>query len=99
MARIDTHRYGLSRTHNPKVAGSNPAPATNLKARKLNGFRAFVVVGLQVPTFGISQKTHTPADNRMTGSVSPRTIKGPVRSASESEAPGAEAWQLSLSCR
>ena len=34
--------------HNPKVAGSNPAPATNengkLKARNPKGFRAFVVL-------------------------------------------------------
>ncbi len=30
-------------SHNPKVAGSNPAPATTQKARKLNGFRAFLV--------------------------------------------------------
>jgi hypothetical protein len=36
---------GDHRAHNPKVAGSNPAPATNEKARNPKGFRAFVVLG------------------------------------------------------
>jgi len=27
--------------HNPKVAGSNPAPATNLKGPEVNDLRAF----------------------------------------------------------
>ena len=32
------------RAHNPEVVGSNPAPATkNFAARKLNGFRAFLL--------------------------------------------------------
>ena len=32
------------RPHNPEVVGSNPAPATkNFVARKLNGFRAFLL--------------------------------------------------------
>ena len=42
------------RAHNPKVAGSNPAPATNRKARKLNSFRAFVVDGTEETEGGTS---------------------------------------------
>jgi hypothetical protein len=35
---------GDRRAHNPKVAGSNPAPATNEKARNPKGFRVIVVL-------------------------------------------------------
>ena len=35
---------GDHRAHNPKVAGSNPAPATNEKARNPKGFRVIVVL-------------------------------------------------------
>ncbi len=34
---------GDHRAHHPKVAGPNPAPATNGKARNPKGFRAFIV--------------------------------------------------------
>ena len=36
LAQIDTRRYGLERTHNPKVVGSNPTPATS-KVRPIWG--------------------------------------------------------------
>ncbi len=37
------------RAHNPEVVGSNPAPATkNFVARKLNGFRAFLLFRVNV---------------------------------------------------
>ena len=44
-ARNGTREEPWNRAHNPKVAGSNPAPATNEKARNPKGFRAFVVLG------------------------------------------------------
>ena len=34
VTRGESHLPGAQRTHNPKVAGSNPAPATKWKARK-----------------------------------------------------------------
>jgi hypothetical protein len=44
----DTNRYGLEAPHNPKVAGSNPAPATNegTKAQVVDlGFRRYQTQG------------------------------------------------------
>ena len=54
---------GDHRAHNPKVAGSNPAPATNEKARNPKGFRAFVVRVANAATIGcmiMSNRCQTP---------------------------------------
>ena len=48
------------RAHNPKVAGSNPAPATKPKARNLNGsgplpFSSFTKLGHRLVTLGFDR--------------------------------------------
>ena len=54
----DTSRNALARTHNPKVAGSNPAPATIFPGQRA-AFRCS-----PLPRLGISQRSHTSSQNR-----------------------------------
>ena len=42
FARSEGYRHGLETTHNPKVAGSNPAPATKQAPEIADGLRGFV---------------------------------------------------------
>ena len=67
------------RAHNPKVAGSNPAPATNEKARKhmfpgLRRFRRVAEIGLREPNM-YHQVENTGRCNRLRFRVLPRGVR------------------------
>lgn len=65
------------RAHNPKVAASNSAPATNEKAQNSKGFRAFKVFVIGVATCPIWEMSNLCQTREVVLGRADRVTEGP----------------------